>query len=744
MTEVTAGGASSTQVDDPANGSPGAVSTTVAVELNSPERVRLTGSLEWIQWRATTRRRNEERVRTASGDNWPTQALLLGIMALAFALRMGWPALTEFKLDEALVARRALAIAYEGYRPAVGAIASVGTFHPPLNLYLEALPLRLWQDPLASVLFTGLLNGLAVLACYALGRAYFGRAVGLVAAFLFAVSPWAVVYGRKIWSQNLPLVTLGFFAALFAAFVRGRPWALSGAFVGLAALISLHLGGVAFILVLAIPMFLYRHRVTDRPLGLGLFLFLLILSPYLFHDALHGWPKLRGFLNYLGGEAHFSWDALRYAFVLTGSEGIHGMAGTLYPEFLASLPNLWWLNRVMMALLALALVYGSIQVVRGPQERQSSFILLLTWFAVPVVLQSRPTTPVYPFYFILLYPVQFLLIAILLVELCSRFPDPHLRLAEWRLPVSVLLLVTGLLLWGGWQVAVMGRLFDFMDRHPITGGYGIPLKYTRAAAQEARRLAGSAEIIVLSEGVNPAVEESPAVFEALLFGHPHRFADGRWTLPAPDSSPVVYLVGPVEDGGRSAIQPVLERLGAMEYVRSGSVITLPDGWCYRLFYRDGPDREDVLAELARFPEAIPFANGTVFLGSEIPEAASVGETLEVWLAWWVRSLPAAGTDYHFFTHLLDEEGRLRSQYDGVGFPTTSWRTGDLVLSRFPLPLPPDLPPGRYSLWAGLYTYPDVVNVAVLDVAGNPAGDKVMLGEVEVNWSSEHDCYNSEW
>jgi hypothetical protein len=111
--------------------------------------------------------------------------------------------------------------------------------------------------------------------------------------------------------------------------------------------------------------------------------------------------------------------------------------------------------------------------------------------------------------------------------------------------------------------------------------------------------------------------------------------------------------------------------------------------------------------------------------------ASAGETLEVWLAWWVRSPPPPGTSYHFFAHLVDEDGALRSQHDGAGFPTGSWAAGDLVLSRFPIPVSPELSSGRYQVWAGLYTYPDVVNVPFLDVAGNPAGDRVALGEVDV-------------
>ena len=701
--------------------------------------VLLTGSAEWVQWRATKHTMgNVDRACPATRDR-TTRWVLLGVLALALFLRMGWPMLAAFKRDEATVVRRALAIAYEGDLPAAGVASSRGMANLPLTLYLMAIPLRLWQDPVAVVLFTGLLNGLAVIACYALGRAYFGWAVGLAASFLFAVGPWAVVYGRNIWSQNLPLVTLGFFAALFATFVRGMRWALVGAFVGLAALVGLHLGGLAFIPVLLISMLLYRKQVSRWPLLVGSSLFALAVSPYVIHDALRGWPSLQDLARFTTGEGRFSWDALRYAFFLTGSQGIPGMAGGLLPEYLAGLPNLWWLNWLMMGLLALALLYGLILMVRGPQERRRSILLLFLWFAVPIAMQSRPTAPVYPFYFILLYPVQFFFISILLVDgstelsqaVRSRLRGSRPSTVGRRLPAWAVCLIAALLLWGGWQVAVMGRLLVFMDQHPTTGGYGIPLKYTRAAAQAARRLAGPAEIVVLSTGVDPAVDETPAVFEALLFGHPHRFADGRWALPVPDRGETVYLVGPVGESS-SDLQPVVERLDAMGDVLPGPVIALPDGWTYRLFYRTGADREDVLAGLTRFPDAITFANGTAFLGYGMADTASLGTLLEVRLAWWVRSSPPPATSYHFFAHLLDEDGILRSQHDGPGFPTASWVTGDLVLSRFLISIPPDLPPGRYQVWAGLYTYPDVVNVPFLDVAGNPAGDRVMLGEVEVS------------
>ena len=169
----------------------------------------------------------------------------------------------------------------------------------------------------------------------------------------------------------------------------------------------------------------------------------------------------------------------------------------------------------------------------------------------------------------------------------------------------------------------------------------------------------------------------------------------------------------------------------MEYTRAGASVALPDGWLYALLYRDGTQREDVLAGLSRFPEEIRFANGTAFLGYGLAETVSPGGTLEVWVAWWVRSLPPAGVEYHFFAHLMDEEDVLRSQCDVAGFPTASWRAGDLVLSRFPIPIHSDLPTGSYHVVAGQYTYPDVANVSFLDAAGNPAGDRLTLGEVSV-------------
>jgi len=651
-------------------------------------------------------------------------------MALACALRFERPTLTEFKRDEATVARLAQAIAYEGYRPAVGVDSSLGIDNFPFTLYLMALPIRLWSDPLAAVLFTMLLNALAVGGCYALGKAYFGTRVGLIAALLFAVNPWAVLYARKIWCQNMPWVTLIFFAAMFAVFVKGRRRYLVLAGVGVAAMIGLHLSGLAAIPILGLAILLYRDQVSPKALAVGALAALGTVGPYIVHDAQNGWENLHGVFHYAGGAGTFSWDAVRYAFMLATSYGIPGQAGAYHEQFQAGVLNLWWMNDVMIALVGAGLLYALVQAFRGEtQAQRRSFGLLLLWFCIPIVLQLKPSTATQPHYFIMLYPTQFLFVAILLTHGLERLPRPKISLGKQEIPLAEAVLVVGLLVWSGWQISVIRQQRVYMVEHPSTGGYGIPLRYTRAAAQSATALADGAEIIVIDENNRPFMTETPTVFDALLFGTPHRFTDGRAVLPVPAGERVVYLTGSLNEASTAALSPILQRLTTWDAVTVGPVTQLADGVMYRTFVREGANHDDVVAGMQPLARGIPFANNVVFAAYEAPETATAGQPIEVWLAWWLRGLPPSGVDYHFTVQLLDGNGGLRAQNDHAGFPADYWRMGDLILSRFSIPIPADIEAGSYRLRAGMYSFPDVTGVPVVDPQGTPIDDGVSLGSL---------------
>ncbi len=96
-----------------------------------------------------------------------------------------------------------------------------------------------------------------------------------------------------------------------------------------------------------------------------------------------------------------------------------------------------------------------------------------------------------------------------------------------------------------------------------------------------------------------------------------------------------------------------------------------------------------------------FSNDIQLYGYEL----DVGETaVDLTLTWQTIHQPPE--NYLLFVHLVDNNGNIVSQIDpvpGGGLrPTKSWRPGEVLTDRHTLPLPPDLPPGHYRLWVGLW------------------------------------------
>jgi hypothetical protein len=416
---------------------------------------------------------------------------------------------------------------------------------------------------------------------------------------------------------------------------------------------------------------------------------------------------------------------VRYVLELTGSRGIDGQAGPFAGAFRQRLGPLGWLNGVLEVALVGGLIYAGVQVVRGETvARRRTFALLLIWFAVPILLQIRTSAPTQPHYFVMLYPVQYLLIAALGGRAWAWAQD--LTKGTWGRVVGIgirgamLVLVIAAALW---QTAVTAQLRAMMVAHPTTGGYGIPMRYSRRAARAARSLAQGGEIVVLSRETRPFLAETPTVFDALLFGAPHRFADPDRAMPVPQSDRIVYLAGPVDldadlhaAARRLTVLPPAERAGAVE---------MQDGTGYALYRWVGEDRAALLADMTPLGAGVRFADGVVVAAYEIRREARSG-VLEVWLAWWLQTDADKGADEHFTVQLLDENGAVAGQDDHAGYPSTYWQTGDVVLSRFVIPVPEDLRPGDYRLRAGIYHYPAIEVVPVVNPEGQPVDDAVTL------------------
>jgi len=122
-----------------------------------------------------------------------------------------------------------------------------------------------------------------------------------------------------------------------------------------------------------------------------------------------------------------------------------------------------------------------------------------------------------------------------------------------------------------------------------------------------------------------------------------------------------------------------------------------------------------------------------------PLVARPGQSIQVWLDWQALQPPL--DNYKVFVHLITPADQLAAPpadfYTPLGgaFPThlwiPKWIEGQRVSDPYTLNLPSDLPPGDYRIQVGLYGLTSNRRVYIIGQDGNLAGDRVILGPVQV-------------
>jgi hypothetical protein len=126
-----------------------------------------------------------------------------------------------------------------------------------------------------------------------------------------------------------------------------------------------------------------------------------------------------------------------------------------------------------------------------------------------------------------------------------------------------------------------------------------------------------------------------------------------------------------------------------------------------------------------------FSQGIALQGYTI-ESGAQGETgtpnkgpFKITLYWTLRSRPdivqaSAEHSYTVFVQLLDRDGKLVSQHDGVPgngqLPTTAWISDDLVVDPHILPSPTGAQDGPFTLIVGLYDSETIQRLTTIDGA----------------------------
>jgi hypothetical protein len=364
-------------------------------------------------------------------------ALLALILAVGAWLRFSHLDLLEFQGDEAYAANLALDFVRHGKLPEAGLMSSVGVTNPPLFIYLLIPMFAINSSPVFVSGCIALLGLGAVVMTWHIGRKYYGPMAGLVAAAFFAVSPWAVIYSRKIWAQDfVPVFATATMWAVHAVAFGKKPKAVFWCVLLPLCVVQIHFSGLALTATVVVILAWLRPKMDWRFAVAGLIAAIVLMIPYLRLQSSNGWADFKQARQAMGGNQQWeqlngitthpitgyrlpSRQYLSYAMAIMNAGRIEDVLGIAAgKEF--DRANVWaargrkyfespmdWVLLVQRIAFVAALVWAVMTAAKA--KLKSAEAILVLWLVVPVAVFFVIGLWTYLTYFVILYPVHFLI-----------------------------------------------------------------------------------------------------------------------------------------------------------------------------------------------------------------------------------------------------------------------------------------------------------------------------------------------
>jgi hypothetical protein len=471
----------------------------------------------------------------------PHRLALTAILVVAAFLRLGHPDLSWFMLDQARDATVALEIVHRRSLPLVGPEVAGGPARlwGPLYFYLLAMPFAISSNPAVAAAFLSSLNVIAIYLVYRFGLSFFSPPVGLIAAALFAVHPTAVINGRGLWNlPPLPLFNMLFFWSLYRLVVNRQSIMVVPALAALACLTQLHLSTVAFFVVLALALLLYRPPLRPLHLALGLLAMLALYLPYLVAQMIGPTPDILK----LVGETRTHATLPRRPLLLLVAQVFMApvelgtrIAREVGPAGFAQCFRI--VTTAEVALIGLGCIYVATRLA-VPRERPAAGLLLL-WLGTPLVVLDLLSRQFTWYYFDLLYPAPFLAAALLLAAVPRAWPPAAMAARTAVIVVVIAIMVTqGMFVERWWAFAARTGSLPIPPVHelgaPVAEAPILPHMSMRARRGVATALVDTlggepAALMTRAHGATIAdfLEDKGYFFDWLSAGRPRRDGSSR-------------------------------------------------------------------------------------------------------------------------------------------------------------------------------------------------------------------------
>ncbi len=651
-------------------------------------------------------------MRTLTPINRRDLVFLLFLLALAAILRMGDIDLAEFFHDEAMVSTLAQEIAQGERFRFTGIVSSVGIPNPPTSIYVMVVPFLFTSNPVIATGYVALLNVTGVGLFWFIAHRYFGRTTGIVAALLFTVNPWAVLYSRKIWAQDyvLPFFLLALILGLYGFAESGdktrRRTLAQLLFLPLMLFtMQIHFAAWTLLPLVIGLMWIGRKHITRIVLATTLILSALVMLSYAIGlaNALEQNPMLiSDFASRASGEERIEINASAVSTVVTQFASGLGVETWVAPQNPGEVLQSVTAPTLSGIVLAALTVVGVIITVDGvltlgvwPDLRRKIGRVMLAWLLLPILIFLPGWTIYYPHYLIPALPAFALFAGVGFAAL--------LRLVRKRYVIViglwvalVLIIITHILWWRG----VLHTVATTPLHYPA---YTTPLRYLVPVRDELSR---DIDVIIISNGMEWAFDHEAARWPVMLRDTATCIrtlpGDGYAVFP---NTPFAVLIAP--DAPPNPIDNL--------YVTDSPVTypTRPGDNSYTLYrHTTVPDwnRATIIPGITT-----RFDSGVQLMGYALQNRILYLE--------WLLPERQPDLDYQYYGHLLDADGERLTQRDVRFWPGRHWCAGDRLITWTPI----DTRPEAATLRVGLYTLDaagQFISANVVDELGNPAGQWV--------------------
>lgn len=378
----------------------------------------------------------------------------------------------------------------------MGAPTTVGGNAGPFYYFILSVPFIFSSNPIVVSAFIALLNVLAIVLTFKFAKDFFNERIALITSALIAVSPFALIYSRKIWNPDLlfPFSVILLYS-LYSFAVNKKSKYIIPIFISSATLLQLHPVTLFLSPIVLFVLLRFHKSINIKHLSVGLIAAFLLFSPFIYFELQNNFKNTETLISTSG---LFKFDkintiAIQHIASLTSGSNFDYILGDSAKSFYSSILNLqqfFVVENILLFFAFLILIYSA----KNPFSNFKHFLLLI-WMIVPILILFFFNGPQYPHHLIMLYPVQFLAIAILFDFILEKSKKMNYGRRIEFIAICVLILTFSV------QVIFDQAFFNFLSYNGgTTGFYEIGVKHK---IDVAKYVANTSENFSISYSLKP-------------------------------------------------------------------------------------------------------------------------------------------------------------------------------------------------------------------------------------------------